>query len=414
MQVRPTLGWALALCLATGSLTGCSRSTRAVNKAWDAKSAAAYLDQREITWMGWPGSARDHGTFCVSCHTVVPYVMSRPMLRRALAEPQLSEEERKILQNVTQRVRLWNEVGPYYAGSGYGDGKPDESRGTESVLNAVILASRDAQDGKLSDVTRLAFKNMWELQRTEGEAKGSWAWLQFGMEPWEANDSQYYGAALAAIATSIAPENYRSSPEIQNKVALLRDYLDREYGKQSTINRVVLLWASTKLPGLADAKRQQEIIREVTNEQRSDGGWGLPSLAWPGGWSLHSIVRTHFRSDWSRQDAQSDGYATGLITFVLQQAGLPADDARVKRGLSWLAQNQSSEDGSWPSLSLAQRRSSSSNVGHFMRDAATAYAVLALSESSGSATQKPAGENRAGNVRLTESRPTSTTTIQRN
>ncbi|SPF40225.1 putative squalene-hopene cyclase [Candidatus Sulfotelmatobacter kueseliae] len=411
---EPTRGRVLALCLVAGCLAGCSHPSKTVNKSWDPKAAAAYLDVRETTWMGWPGSARDHGTFCVSCHTVVPYVLSRPTLRAALAERQPSDNERKILQNVTERVRLWNQVGPYYSDEGYGNGKLAESRGTEAVLNALILASSDAQIGKLSDITRMAFSNMWALQRTEGEGKGAWPWLQFGMEPWEAPDSQYYGAALAAVATGIAPENYRASPDIQEKLSLLHDYLNREYPAQSRMNRVVLLWASTKWPGLVDADRQNTIIREVSKAQQADGGWALSSLAWPNRWSLHSFVRVRLRSDWSRQSADSDGYATGLITFVLQEAGVSPQDETLKSGLSWLASSQSSEDGSWPSLSLTLRRNPSSNAGHFMRDAATAYAVLALSDSGVAASRGSMAENRSAYRSIPEVRPKPDTANQRN
>jgi squalene-hopene/tetraprenyl-beta-curcumene cyclase len=216
------------------------------------------------------------------------------------------------------------------------------------------------------------------------------------MEPWEAKDSQYYGAALAAIAVGTAPENYNSTPEIQPKLAALRDYLNREYATQSTINQVVLLWASTKLPGLLDSEQQRSLINEVTNQQQSDGGWRLSLLAWPKGWSVHSLARRQLRADWTRQQAQSDGYATGLIVFALRQSGVPAEDPRLKRGLSWLARNQSNEEGSWPSSSLTERRNPSSNVGHFMRDAATAYAVLALSDSGVTSNRASGGENRSG------------------
>jgi hypothetical protein len=54
--------------------------------SWDQKAAAAYLDQRAAWWMEWPKAARDHETFCVSCHTAVPYALSRPALRKSLAE----------------------------------------------------------------------------------------------------------------------------------------------------------------------------------------------------------------------------------------------------------------------------------------------------------------------------------------
>lgn len=371
----------LVLLLATGAATACShaKATQATTLDWDQKAAAAYLDQRETTWMEWPGAARDHDTFCVSCHTAVPYIMSRPSLRAALAENAPSDAEGKLLDNVTKRVQLWNSTDPYYSDKEYQGSKAAESRGTEAVLNALILANYDAQNGHLSDVTRAAFSNMWATQQKDGNGKGAWSWLQFGMEPFEASDSQYYGAALAAIAVGSAPENYRSGPEIQEKLGILRAYLNREYESQSTINHAVLLWASMKLPGLVEADRQQSIIKEISDAQQSDGGWVLSSLAWPRDRHLHSLVREWLRSDGTTQERKSDGYATGLMTYVLRQSGVGQDDPRLKRGWSWLATHQDKADGSWPSVSLTKRRDPSTNIGHFMSDAATAYAVLALS-----------------------------------
>jgi len=371
----------LALVLAAGSVVACShtKQTQAVPSQWDPKAAAAYLDQREATWMQWPGAARDHNTSCVSCHTALPYILSRPVLRNALGESAPSAGERQLLDNVTKRVKLWSQTDPYYSDKEYRGNKAAESRGTESVLNALILASDDARNGRLGDVTLAAFSNMWALQQTEGSGRGAWSWLQFGMEPWEANDSQYYGAALAAIAVGTAPGNYRSAPEIQQQLTSLRDYLNREFDKQSTINHAVLLWAAAKLPGLVAPERQQFIIREISDAQQSDGGWELPPLAWPKDRSLHSLIHKWLRSDGTTQDRKSDGVATGLMTFVLRQAGVPAEDSRLKRGRAWLAANQNKADGSWLSVSLSQRRNPSSHVGHFMSDAATAYAVLALS-----------------------------------
>jgi len=372
-----------ALCLVAVMMSACSRTETTEAKvpdSWDPRAAAGYLDQREVTWMEWQGAARDHRTFCVSCHTAVPYALSRPKLRNALSEDGPSVNERKLLDNVTKRVQLWNEVGPFYSGAEYDGNKPSESRGTEAVLNALILANYDAQNGHMGDTTRAAFRNMWELQQKDGPAKGAWSWLQFNMEPFEAKDSQYYGAALAAIAVGTAPDNYRASPETQENVGLLREYLNREYATQSMMNRIVLLWASTKLPGLLEPEHQKSIIKEVLDDQQADGGWKLSSLAWPNDWSLHSFVRERWRSDWTRQDSRSDGYATGLITYVLQQAGISREDPRFRQGLSWLARNQNQQKGFWPSFSLTKHRSPDSNVGHFMDDAATGYAVLALSD----------------------------------
>jgi hypothetical protein len=41
---------------------------------------------------------------------------------------------------------------------------------------------------------------MWALQEWTGDQKGAWPWLDFGNEPFEASDSQYYGSFLAAVA----------------------------------------------------------------------------------------------------------------------------------------------------------------------------------------------------------------------
>src|SRR5205809_7963295 len=215
-----------------------------ISTSWDQKTAAAYLDQRAAWWMAWPKAARDNETFCVSCHTAVPYAISRPALRRPLAEEAPSANERRLLENVTKRVRLWKEVAPFYSDADRGMYKTVESRGTESVLNALMLASNDAQGSQLSKDTRTALDNMWAEQQTTGNKKGAWLWLRFANEPWEADDSDYYGATLAAVAAGTLPGNYRARPEIQNNLKMLREYLNRECVAQTTINRAVLSWAS--------------------------------------------------------------------------------------------------------------------------------------------------------------------------
>src|SRR5260370_12073430 len=213
--------------------------------SWSGKTAASYLDGRMAWWMAWPTAARDHETFCVSCHTAVPYAMARPALRAALAESAPSAIERKLLDNVTKRVRLWNDVQPFYPDK-KDEPKTAQSRGTESILNGLILSGYDAQIGKLSPDTRLALDNMWGQQLKTGESKGAWSWLQFHNSPWE-GDSRYYGATLASIAAGTAPENYLAAPQIQDGLQLLPEYLVQQRDSQVLINRVMLLWSSTKV-----------------------------------------------------------------------------------------------------------------------------------------------------------------------
>jgi squalene-hopene/tetraprenyl-beta-curcumene cyclase len=343
--------------------------------SWDSKAAAAYLDQRADWWMGWSQSARDHDTFCISCHTALPYALARPALRAALGEQSPSATERKLVDNITKRVRLWSQVEPFYSDEKRGAPKTAESRGTEAVLNALILANYDTHQGKLSpqgqlsDDTRLALDNMWALQLKTGEGKGAWTWLNFHNQPWEAEDSQFWGATLGALAAGTAGSDYRSSPEVQSNLKLLSEYLQQGLPTQSLINRIFLLWASTKVPGILKPEQQKSIIDEVLSKQQPDGGWNTSSL----------VIGTWKRRDGTPLDAASDGYGTGLVTFVLEQAGVPRTRPALKNALSWLTHNQDKAAGLWLAYSLNKQRDPTSDVGRFMIDAATAYSVLALS-----------------------------------
>jgi len=158
---------------------------RTMVSSWNQKGAAAYLDRRQSWWMDWPKAGRDHGTFCVSCHTAVPYALSRPALRNALAEQSPSVNELRLLDNVKKRVRLWKEIEPFYSDAERGACKTAESRGTESVLNALILTSNESQNTELSNDAREALDNMWAEQQIKGSKKGAWLWLRFDNEPWD-------------------------------------------------------------------------------------------------------------------------------------------------------------------------------------------------------------------------------------
>ncbi|HEV2350876.1 MAG TPA: hypothetical protein VG028_13635 [Terriglobia bacterium] len=359
---------ALAACLVAIRLGSGAPPKTNPAPSWNQKAAAAYLDYREGWWNTWPTAARDHQTFCVSCHTAVPYALSRSALRAGLAEKTSAPQERALIENVTKRVRLWNEVEPFYNDAKRGVYKSSESRGTESVLNALILASHDASGGKLSADARAALHNMWALQLTVGDAKGAWSWLRFDNEPWEANDSQFYGACLAAVAAGTAPENYIAGLDVRDNLELLRQYLNRVATQQTPINRVVLLWASAKWPGLLTSERRKSIINEMMEKQQADGGW-----------SLSTLVGTWKRKDGTPLEVNSDGYATGLVAYALEQAGLARDNVTLARGLDWLVKNQNKTEGMWPGYSLNKHRDPATDTGRFMSDAATAYAVLALS-----------------------------------
>ena len=363
------------LTLAIGTLVlGLAAAATAAAQApsdgrWDARAAAAYLDGRMKWWLEWPNATRDHDTKCVSCHTAAPYALARPALRALLGEREVTANERMMASHVTTRVRLWKDVEPMYSDQRSGLPKTSESRGTEAVMNALVLAARDRDAGTLSDDTKLAFAHLWKLQFTAGALKGGWAWLNFHYEPWEADDGAYYGATLATIAVAIAP-GYAASPEIEAQLALLQTYLRQGLAKTSLFNQANLLWASSLLPAaLSDAERHA-IAETLMARQQSDGGWSLSSLG------------AFKRVDGSAVDSATDGYATGVITLALQGVRTAKAESAVVRGLAWLRQHQDAASGTWRAASLNKPRDPASDIGKFMNDAATAYAVLALHHAS--------------------------------
>ncbi len=348
------------------STLGSQLSTTADTSGWNPVAAAQYLDGRAEWWTTWSNAARDSGTYCMSCHTTLPYALARPALRRALGESAPSPVEEKIFGNLLRRARGWRDVEPWYPDQTRGLPKTSESRAIEAVMNALVLVRRDAPSGRLTDDARTALDVMWKLQMKTGPEAGAWTWLNFNMEPWESPNSPYFGASLAALAVGTAPPQYTDSPEIQERIAALRGYFARKHGNVSLLNQLIGLWASSQVPGLLAEPQRQSTIALTRARQHEDGGWSTAELG------------SYTRSDRTENDMRSDGYATALALLASQGAGVSPADPQIARGLAWLRRNQDRDTGRWIAVSPNKQRDPSSDPGKFMSDAATAYAVLAL------------------------------------
>jgi hypothetical protein len=355
------------LCVAP-STRAADKTALAVNAPsvatdWNRQAAASYLDSREVWWQSWDRAQKDHGTYCISCHTQAPFALARPVLHDQIGgDPTAAETA--MVASVEKRVRMWKDVLPFYSDAVYGTGKEVESRNAEAVLNAVILAGYDAPRRHLRDVTRLAFDNAWALQSKTGPAAGAWVWQNFEYTPWESKESEYYWAAMLAQVVANAPDNYGNDPSVIGNLAALRVYLLGHYNEQPLLNKVVVLWASAQFPGLLTSAQRKALLGEIDATQRADGGWSLTDL---GTWQ---------RRDKTPLETRSDGYATGITVLALEENHIST--SYVRRGLDWLIANQDKTTGAWPAWSLNKNRDPQSNVGQFMSDAATGYAVLAL------------------------------------
>jgi squalene-hopene/tetraprenyl-beta-curcumene cyclase len=335
------------------------------SESWNMQTAARYLDDREVWWQEWPRAQKDHGTICISCHTNVPYAMVRPGLRRQLGESGMTAPEKTMMDSVEKRVAHWPEMETFYSDAKHGPGKTAESRSTEAVLNAIILASVDSRQGHLRPITRTAFDEAWALQEETGDRSGGWKWQNFHLGPWESEESGYQGAALLMVEVVNAPDKYAKGPEIRPHLDRLREYLRRLYPSQPLVNRLYILWASAKAPGLLTVAERTALLESVRSEQQEDGGWRTGSLD------------KRDRVDHSPEPTESDGYATGVAVLAMEESGTPRHDKTLQRGIEWLTAHQQ-KDGAWLASSINKKRDPESDAGPFMNDAATAYAVLAL------------------------------------
>src|SRR5262249_32185458 len=149
------------------------QTNRPVSGDWDREGAAKYLDDRMDIWFANAKKLQtgQSETSCVSCHTTIPYVMARPVLRAAMRVNTATPQELRLIEETSRRVGSYETKRPLYD---HNESKQAESRGTEAVLNALILASADAAQDRRepSAATQQAFKQLWETQRSDG----AWDW----------------------------------------------------------------------------------------------------------------------------------------------------------------------------------------------------------------------------------------------
>jgi squalene-hopene/tetraprenyl-beta-curcumene cyclase len=296
---------------------------------FSASKAAAYIDG---VGLGWTRERK-----CATCHTNVPYMLARPRVTGGDLAPM--KEVREFLEAT---VKKWETQKP----------RTDY----EVVATAFALAGNDAATtGNLRPLTKTALDKMWTIQK----ADGSWNWPDCDWPPLE--HDQFYGVAFVAVALALAPEQYSETPAATAGLKKLRGYLKANSATELH-HRATLLWASSKIDGLLSDPEKKSTIAELRKLQLPDGGWNLPAL---GPYPMRRDKKTSNPMD------VSDGYATGFVTFVLRQAGVPADDPALKKAVDWLQKNQR-ESGRWFTHSLGGSKA------HYITNAGSSFAILAL------------------------------------
>jgi squalene-hopene/tetraprenyl-beta-curcumene cyclase len=309
--------------------------------------AVDYMEQGAAAWsQDWK---------CVACHTNGSYMVVRPLMTEQLGPPQ--KELRAFFVSTLQEELAM---------------EPAEMRpeldSTQAVYVAAGLAIWDAHvTHRLSAETSEALSVMFKLQRADGD----WTISDDNNPPLESNRYQLATVAARAIGNAPGWLAAQRGTAVEAKIDLLENYLRAERKVQGDYDRTDLLWAAAELPGLLDAKRMQELTAMILAHQQADGGWSIRTFAQPEEWGKGNRA-AKLRAEPELAEHPSDGHMTGLAIIALRKAGVPASDARIARGVTWLENNQRSS-GRWWTRSLNR------DGWQFISYSGTAYPLLALS-----------------------------------
>ena len=304
-----------------------AHSDEPLAKVFSLERAAAALDASALAWKS--------EQQCVQCHANMMHLIARPALAGIAPIPRDTRDLLKWL--VGER---WKEKGLRYP--------------AEAVVEAGPLAVDDARTHTLHPLTRKALDKMVSLQRDDG----SWQWV-FGAP--KAFVREFELTMFAALGIAIAPEGYAAEDEAKKALERIHQWA-KTHPPRTAYAKGMLIWASTLVRTLQPEAERQMAAEELLGLQGSDGGWAIENLI-VGCRSFEEVKFSNTRI--------SDGYGTGFVVFQARNAGIPAIDPRIQRGIAWLKANQR-ESGRWFVPTFNKR------PGNVISNSATAFAVMAL------------------------------------
>ena len=343
---------------------------------WRKAEAGRYLDERAQAWFAFADAGRGEAetkSRCVSCHTVSPFALARPALRKLTGAKEPTEIEKRLIVQTKMRVEHWDELdsAKFQLLYDFDEPKKRESWGTESVLNAAILAFDDHYQGRPTpgDATKRALANMWQAQSAEGSQKGSWDWLNFGLEPWESPSARYFGL-----------RHWRQSPWGRPRVTTLQALIPTSTRRCACSRDISSIISGSRTPSTESGSCGLPTDSAACSQRKTGKPWSencltgsKPTAA--GDWLPWAPLRGATVLPRTRRATVT---RPGSCSTCCRRQVSQRDDPKIARGLDWLRANQE-PSGEWRASSVNKKRDPATQVGRLMSDSATAFAILALS-----------------------------------
>ena len=271
-------------------------------------------------------------TACVSCHTGLSYALARPAPGRFTAGPEagLTAAEERRIAAVGLRVEHWADLDSPRFGLMYDsdDRKKAESRGTEAVLNALLLARADAARGLALPLRRRErHSGTSGRPRPRRERRGLLGLAEF--------------RSRALGGEQLTPLRCRAGRDRRRLGTGYLEPLDEEGSRHAiaprlpppTVRRGERFQSPLDPRSLDGPRRPADGRRPARSSTRSS-----PSSAKTEAGRRLSAASSASIAPSRPED--SDGYATGLALHVLLRAGLPAVRPELARGFAWIRTHQ--------------------------------------------------------------------------
>ena len=245
---------------------------------------------------------------CVSCHHAGLVVWSlREAKRRGYAV------DEPLLADYTQWIA---ESGSGTTGVPRPEAVP-RAFNEKAVSLLLALGANPAPD----PVSQKGIQLMAATVKSDQLDDGSWAAWPETRPPIFGPSNERATAAATLSLLPLAAAGDEGAQAARDKAVAWLTATRTDDDPQSIALRLIL-WQRLNRP----AEECNALVQRIFARQNSDGGWSQTA------------------------ELASDAWATGQALYALAEAGITADDVRVRNGQSFLVRTQR-EDGSWPMIS---------------------------------------------------------------
>ena len=306
------------------------------------KAAAKYLDDGAHHWV------REKS--CIACHSTGVYMVERSALTALLGKP--SDE---VLAQFTESVPA-------------DGGKPDTSP-IKSVWRSSGLASWDKHVlGKLSEHTDRSLRHTLTLLGEEGFFRT----IKQVEIPYITTHFELTVQATRAITTAPGWLANLKDADLLARVERMKKFL-HEHEPVNGYELALKLQLAVLMPDIVPPPVRAAATAMLWRQQQPDGGWSTRRMSDLMKWheTMDPKVVAMIQEEPDAASPASDPYMTAFAIVLLRESGVPADDARIQKGIAWLKANQR-VSGRWWMKSLYR------DTYHYITYISTAQALRAL------------------------------------